>query len=289
MKELEFIKTITKIANNNFLGDDCAFLKDFNITISQDNFIENVHFKKEWYSPFQLGYKSAIVNISDILASGAEPKYLTIGLSLPKETDNTFVEQFYLGIKKACNNNIEIIGGDITSADKIFISICAIGSTKNRKISSRKNAKVGYKVITAGEYGKSSLGLEELFKNGNNQDLINAHIQPKLNYDFSRQIATQIKNEYAMMDTSDGLADSLFKIAQASDVSINSKYIDGIFGAEDYNLVAVVPNDFLCNIKDFYIIGEVVQKQDYVLKIENKEYTNYEQLNLYNHFGGNDG
>ena len=285
MKELDFLRTIKSLIGEKYIGDDCAYLKDFNLVISQDNFVENIHFKKEWYSPRQLGYKAAIVNISDILASGAEPKFLSVGLSVPKEIDNEFIKEFYLGLQEACTD-MEIVGGDITSSEKICISITVLGSTLGRKISSRKNAKAGYKVITTGEYGKSSLGLKELFTNGNNKELINAHIHPILNKNFSTDIATKINCDYAMMDTSDGLADALFKIAEASDVSINSKYIEGMFGAEDYNLVAAVPESFLKEINDFYIIGEVIEKQDYILKIEDKKYKIYDELNLFDHFGG---
>ena len=91
-----------------------------------------------------------------------------------------------------------------------------------------------------------------------------------------------------MMDTSDGLADALFKIAESSGVSIIAKDIEGIFGAEDYNLVAAVPADFLQELADCEIIGEVIPKQNYILKIGENEYKNYDELNLYNHFGGDD-
>ena len=90
MKENDFINIIKKITKSAAIGDDCAYLRDLNIVITQDNFVENIHFKKEWYTPFQLGYKAASINISDILASGGIPKYLTVGLSLPKYINNKF-------------------------------------------------------------------------------------------------------------------------------------------------------------------------------------------------------
>ena len=77
MKELDFIEIINKRNNTGLLGDDCAFLKEFGIVISQDNFVENVHFKREWATPYQTGYKACAVNISDILASGGKPEYIT--------------------------------------------------------------------------------------------------------------------------------------------------------------------------------------------------------------------
>ena len=284
MKEQEFIDIIKKQIGTEYIGDDCAFLKDLGIVITQDSLVEDVHFKLNWCTPFQLGYKAVTVNISDVLASGAEPKYLTIALSLPSNIEECFIEEFYKGANSALRG-AKIIGGDITGADKIYISITAIGTTSGRKISSRSNAHVGDVVITKGEFGKSSLGLKELMNGGNDSELIRAHLEPQLEENFANEIATQINSEYAMMDTSDGLADALFQIASSSNVSIDSKFVEGIFGAEDYKLVATVPREFLKKLTEYEIIGKVVEKQDYILKVGNKKYYSYDELGLYNHFG----
>ena len=284
MKEQTLINIIKNQTGDEYIGDDCAYLKDLGIVVTQDSLVEDVHFKLTWCTPYQLGYKAVTVNISDVLASGAEPKYITIALSLPVSIDENFVEEFYKGAKSALRG-AKIIGGDITGSDKVFISITAIGTTKGRKISSRKNAKIGDVVITKGEFGKSALGLKELKNGGKNLELIRAHLEPQLEENFAKEIATQIDCEYAMMDTSDGLADALFQIAQSSKVSIDSKIVEGIFGAEDYKLVATVPKEFLPKLSEYEIIGEVVEKQDYILKIGNKKYLNYDELDLYNHFG----
>ena len=284
MKEQDFINIIKKQIGTEYIGDDCAFLKDLGIVITQDSLVENVHFKLNWCTPFQLGYKAVTVNISDVLASGAEPKYLTIALSLPSNIEEGFIEEFYKGANSALRG-AKIVGGDITGADKVYISITAIGTTCGRKISSRRQAHIGDVVITKGELGKSSLGLNELMYGGNDSELIRAHLEPQLEEDFAKEIATKINRDYAMMDTSDSLADALFQIASSSNVSINSKYIKGIFGAEDYKLVATVPQKFLEKLSEYKIIGEVVKKQDYILKIDNNKYYNYDELGLYNHFG----
>lgn len=284
MKEQDFINIIKRQIGTEYIGDDCAFLKDLGIVITQDSLVENVHFKLNWCTPFQLGYKAVTVNISDVLASGAEPKYLTIALSLPSNIEEGFIEEFYKGAKSALRG-AKVIGGDITGADKIYISITAIGTTSGRKISSRSNAHVGDVVITKGEFGKSSLGLKELMNGGNDSELIRTHLEPQLEENFANEIATQINSEYAMMDTSDGLADALFQIASSSNVSIDSKFVEGIFGAEDYKLVATVPREFLKKLTEYEIIGKVVEKQDYILKVGNKKYYSYDELGLYNHFG----
>lgn len=287
MKELDFIEAIKKQIGKDYIGDDCAYLKEFGIVVTQDNLVEGVHFKREWCTPYQLGYKSIAVNISDILASGAKPEYVTIGLSLPDDIDTNFIEEFYRGAKAGLYG-AKIIGGDITGSERIFISVTAIGSDVGRRISSRGNAKTGYAIITKGEHGLSTKGLEELQRDGNNQELIKAHLEPKLEVEFSESIASQIQEDYAMMDTSDGLADALFKIAEASGVSFEVKEIEGMFGAEDYKLVAAVPDEFLQQLSDYELLGKVQHKQDYVLKIGDKKYFNYEELGLYDHFRRND-
>lgn len=288
MKELDFIEIIKKQIGGDYIGSDCAYLKELGIVVSQDNLVEDIHFKRAWCNPEQLGYKAIAVNISDILAAGAKPAYITVALSLPSDISDVFINNFYIGAKKALYG-AKIVGGDITgSKDKIFVSITAIGTVKDRKIASRCNAKPGYKIITRGEYGKSSKGLEELMNNGSNFELIRAHLEPKLDIEFSEYISTHIDTDYAMMDTSDGLADALFKIAKESSVSINAKYIYGMFGSEDYKLVAAVPEEFMMDLDNCTLVGEVVEKQDYVLKIKDKEYKNYDELKLYNHFGGDD-
>jgi len=300
MDENQIIKTIKTITNSEFIGDDCAYINDLDIVITQDSLVEDVHFKRKWISPFQLGYKSVVVNISDILASGAEPYSISVSLSLPQDLDNNFITEFYKGAKKALNG-VKITGGDITgSSDKIFISIAAIGKTKNRNISSRKNAKNGYIIITKGNFGSSAKGLKDLINGNNDSAFIKTHLEPKLEYDFSNYISTNISVPYAMMDTSDGLADALFKIAEASHVSINVEYdciphLEGVledeilFGGEDYKLVAAVPEDFALKIPNCVKIGTITDFNGYYLKISDKEYKNYNELNTYNHFGENNG
>ena len=262
--------------------DDCAYLKDIGITISQDSLVEDVHFLRNKITPFQLGWKTAMVNISDICASGAEPKYLTTALSLPKTTTKDFIEEFYNGIKTACPN-IEIIGGDLTASDKIYISATAIGITSQRNISSRTNAQVGQKIIISGNCGSSAGGLQLLLENKTSPaSLIKAHLEPIAQQEFSKNIATTQKKPYAMMDTSDGLMDALIQIAKASNVIMKIDF-DKIpyaqeiktftnwkelvlYGAEDYQLIATVDTP----PKDAIIIGEVEQTlQSFGVKINN--------------------
>lgn len=303
MKEKEFISIIKNLLNSDYIGDDCAYLKDLGIVITQDSLVEDVHFCMDFMTPFQLGYKSVMVNISDVAASGAEPKYLTISLSLPSNIEKDFIKEFYEGAKKACGSTVQIVGGDITGADKIFVSVCAIGSTNNRKISSRKNAKAGHKIIISGEHGSSAAGLQILLSGGKEPEkFIKAHLEPKAQIEFGKNIARTVKTDYAMMDTSDGLMDALSAIANESGVLLDidfdkipfdndlknfANYQDLIlFGGEDYQIVASTEQDFEGGIR----IGEVKEGLGVDLKINNevRHYSKQDvEKKLFNHFTGN--
>ena len=307
MNEINLIKKIKNTLKSQYIGDDCAYLKDLGIVISQDSLVEDIHFSKHMMSPYQIGYKSVMVNLSDIAASGAKPAYLTVALSLPKQIEDEAVVEFYEGAKFALKGlDVEIVGGDITGSDKLYISISVIGKTLDRKISSRSHAKIGHKIITSGVHGSSAAGLRILQNNLEpDKDLIKAHLMPVAQIDFAKQISEQIQEDYAMMDTSDGLFDALFKIGSASECTMSvdferilydpkikeyfSDYKDLIlFGGEDYQIVATVPVELLPSLKDYIIIGEVLPKEDCVIKLNTEN--NVEKFNdlsnkWFNHFG----
>lgn len=291
MKEDELINIIKSIISSEYIGDDCAYLKDLDLVFTQDSLVENVHFTLKYASPYQLGWKSVMVNLSDICASGAEPKYLTIALSIPNYIDEQFIKEFYKGAKDA-SGCAKIVGGDITGSEKLFISVAAIGTSKNRKISSRSNAKTGYKIIVSGEHGNSAMGLELLSQAKKNKFTI-AHLMPKAQTNFSKQISENINCDYAMMDTSDGLADALYKIAKSSNVKLKidtSKIPHNpdvpmdkvLYGGEDYQLIAAVPKEILPKISNYTIIGEVCSG-DGSVELDGKIIEDIDNR-IYNHF-----
>lgn len=300
MKEKEFITIIKNTLNSPYIGDDCAYLKDLGIVVTQDSLVEDIHFSTKFISAFDLGFKAVIVNVSDVAASGAEPKYLTVSLSLPSNVKEDFVEEFYNGCKKACGNDVQIVGGDITGSEKIYISICAIGKTLGRNISSRKNAKIGQKVIVSGIHGSSSAGLKLLLEGKNSPEkLIKSHINPVAQVEFGKNISTTVKEPYAMMDTSDGLMDGLSTIANESGVLLDidfdkiphEKDIEQfenwqdlvLFGGEDYQILATVPQNF----QGGFEIGVVKEGLGVNLKLRDK-ITHYSKQDVeekvFNHF-----
>lgn len=300
MKEKEFITIIKNTLNSPYIGDDCAYLKDLGIVVTQDSLVEDIHFSTKFISAFDLGFKAVMVNISDVAASGAEPKYLTVSLSLPSNVKEDFVEEFYNGCKKACGNDVQIVGGDITGSEKIYISISAIGKTLGRNISSRKNAKIGQKVIVSGIHGSSSAGLKLLLDGKNSPEkFIKSHINPVAQVEFGKNISTTVKEPYAMMDTSDGLMDGLSTIANESGVLLDidfdkiphEKDIEQfenwqdlvLFGGEDYQILATVPQNF----QGGFEIGVVKEGLGVNLKLRDK-ITHYSKQDVeekvFNHF-----
>ena len=300
MKEKEFITIIKNTLNSPYIGDDCAYLKDLGIVVTQDSLVEDIHFSTKFISAFDLGFKAVMVNVSDVAASGAEPKYLTVSLSLPSNVKEDFVEEFYNGCKKACSNDVQIVGGDITGSEKIYISISAIGKTLGRNISSRKNAKIGQKVIVSGIHGSSSAGLKLLLEGNNSPEkFIKSHINPVAQVEFGKKISTTVKEPYAMMDTSDGLMDGLSTIANESGVLLDidfdkipyDKDIEQfenwqdlvLFGGEDYQILATVPQNF----QGGFEMGVVKEGLGVNLKLRDK-ITHYSKQDVeekvFNHF-----
>lgn len=300
MKEKEFITIIKNTLNSPYIGDDCAYLKDLGVVVTQDSLVEDIHFSTKFISAFDLGFKAVMVNVSDVAVSGAEPKYLTVSLSLPSNVKEEFVEEFYNGCKKACGNDVQIVGGDITGSEKIYISISAIGKTLGRNISSRKNAKIGQKVIVSGIHGSSSAGLKLLLEGKNSPEkFIKSHINPVAQVEFGKNISTTVKEPYAMMDTSDGLMDGLSTIANESGVLLDidfdkipyDKDIEQfenwqdlvLFGGEDYQILATVPQNFQSGFE----IGVVKEGLGVNLKLRDK-ITYYSKQDVeekvFNHF-----
>ncbi len=287
-KEFEFIKIIKKtLENSKYIGDDCANLSKQNITISIDSLIEDVHFSRKYMTAEEIAKKALIVNISDILASGAKPKYALIALS--GNLDKNFVQDFYKGINSVAKKyKVEIVGGDLTSGDKISISITAIGDSKKRRISSRKNAKEDYIVAVCGEFGSSAEGLECLEKNINNEYFIQKHKLPELFPKTSEAIAKKSKHPYAMMDSSDGLFDCLYQISKESNLKINIEYDKipkktknkdfVIYGGEDYALVVAIHKDDFKKIKGLKQIGSCSSGQGVYIDEKKTEYKGFKHF-----------
>ncbi|EKE03375.1 MAG: thiamin-monophosphate kinase [uncultured bacterium] len=296
MKEDNFINLIKDLLpeSSSYIGDDTAYIAEKDLILTQDTLIEDVHFRQSTISPYDLGIKSIAVNLSDIAASGGIPAYALISLSLPQDINEDFVEEFYKGVRHICNKySTLVVGGDLTKADKITISITMIGFGNGVTPAKRSNAKVGDIVITTGESGSSAAGLwlletqvkdipEEIANK-----FITAHINPIPRLQEGRDIVSFCKKPPALMDTSDGLADALYKICLQSNVSMEIDFgnipIDKdlsdiahiaeinplkwvFYGGEDYQLIGTVSQECLetLNSKQIsvIVIGRVIESNN---------------------------
>ncbi|MBR6163120.1 thiamine-phosphate kinase [bacterium] len=316
MKETEFLNVIKEtLTNTSYIGDDCAYLDDFGMFVTHDTLIENEHFSLYTTTPFLLGRKAVAVNLSDLAAAMAVPKYITVSLSLPPDKDKEFVRELYRGINEICSEfNVKVIGGDITGSDKTVISVCAIGSKNSLFISKRCNAKQGDIVVSTGHFGSGACGYYAL-KNFLMLDdkILLSQTDPIPRVNEGLYLSNIVDRDIAMIDSSDGLADSLYRIASASRHSISLDYdsvpvenevkkfaqdneVDlkdfVLWGGEDYELVACVDKETfkLLDSSVFKPIGKVMNKdsnpcvfvksKDFELKINEKMYSE----KTYDHF-----
>ncbi|MDR2066570.1 MAG: thiamine-phosphate kinase [Endomicrobium sp.] len=250
------------------IGDDCFCFKsgkDY-IYITKDMLVEDVHFKTSWTSPYELGKKAIEVNISDLAAMGnVIAKYIFIGLGAPANTSENFVKNLIKGIQQACNKyNIALSGGDTVKADKIIISVTAIGISKNKPIT-RTGAQIGDLIGVTNSFGDSGAGLYLLNKYGikhkytkHERALIKAQNSPIARLKEACKVSKYLTS---LIDASDGLFVSLNLLIQdfSKGANINIEQIPisknlkavfnnnqqilkfALFGAEDYQLVFTVP------------------------------------------------
>ncbi|WP_069637215.1 thiamine-phosphate kinase [Campylobacter pinnipediorum] len=196
--------------NNEFIGDDGAVVGNF--VYAKDLFVEGTHFLKHWLSLEQIGYKSMMVNISDIIVMNALPKYALLGLGIPKNTSSDDIKSISNGINIACKEyGVKIIGGDTIASDKIFISLTLIGELKNKPIF-RKNLQTNDFLAFTGSLGDSLKGLRSLLNKGSvgkKSRFTKPILKDKFFYKASKFINSS-------MDISDGLGLDLEKLCLAS-------------------------------------------------------------------------
>ena len=187
------------------IGDDAAVIKYKEgryLLLTTDMLIENIHFDKK-ATPFQIGYKSLAVNISDIAAMGGIPKYALVGLGLKKETSVKFVDEIYRGIRSLAKKfKVKILGGDTVASSKMVINITLSGEVEKKYLTLRNGAKIGDKIYVTGALGGSILGKHLSFI-------------PRV-----KEARYLVKNLHptSMIDISDGLLSDLKRVCEASKV-----------------------------------------------------------------------
>lgn len=232
------------------VGDDCAVLHypDSEVLVTTDMLMEGVHFDLTYIDLQHLGYKSAMVNISDIFAMNGTPRQLTVSIALSKRFKVEDMEEFYSGLRMACDKwGVDIVGGDTTSSyTGLAISITCIGEARKEDIVYRNGAKDTDLICVTGDLGAAYMGLQllEREKSVYYQQVDEARkkndkhaleelkgFQPDFagkEYLLQRQVQTEARGDIiarfrelnirptAMMDISDGLSSELMHICKQS-------------------------------------------------------------------------
>lgn len=184
--------------SSKYIGDDAAVVDGK--LYSMDAFFEDVHFKREWMSMWQIGRKAMLVNLSDAVAMDADPKYALVTLSLPKEITTDEIDELLAALEKTAKDfRCEIIGGDTIAGDKLHISITIISESKRPLL--RTTVKEGDLIAYTGTLGESKRDLEALMR-GESIKPKSRFYEPKLKREFIRQARKYLS---AGMDISDGL------------------------------------------------------------------------------------
>ena len=220
------------------IGDDAAIIDHFGkqTVVTTDLLLEGIHFDF-MYTPLKhLGYKSVVVNLSDVYAMNATPTQITISIGLSNKISLEALNEFYEGVFAACEKyNVDLVGGDTSSSQKGFvISVTALGEVAPNKFVKRSTAQKGDLLCVSGFLGGSFLGLT-LMEREKKIFLENPQIQPDLegeDYIVGRLLKPEARKEIiqffadndilptSMLDVSDGLSSEILHIAKQSNVGV---------------------------------------------------------------------
>jgi len=294
--EFGLIDRITKIPKNKDIlvgiGDDAAVYKTEKglQVLTTDCLVEGDHFRREWFTPKQIGRKAIEINVSDIAAMGANPKYVLVSLALPRDLDVKFVDELYNGMWKICDKyKIEIIGGNMTHCENIVISITLTGEVDKKNLCLRSGAKPGDLIFVSGYLGNGRAGLR-LFQERLEgfEKLKKAYLEPKAQLEKARKIAPYVNS---MIDVSDGLAPEVKHICDKSKCGAiiykdkipikeevravaralsESEYDYALFGGEDFELVYTTSKNRLSKVNGF-LVGEITENKGIKLSFKGRE------------------
>ena len=284
------------------IGDDAAVLdfKGERVVVSTDFLVEGVHFDLSYMPLKHLGYKSVMVNLSDIYAMNAEASQVTVSIAVSNRFPLEAVEELYAGIQTACKiYGVDLVGGDTTSSTSgLIISVTAIGHVKKDEEVYRSGAKPNDLLVVTGDLGAAYLGLQvlerekEVFKvNPQNQPdldqytyLIERQLKPEARKDIVKLLQDLKVKPTSMIDISNGLSSEILHLCKNSDVgcdlyetkipldpqviavceefNIDSTTI-ALNGGEDYELLMTISQEDYPKIKanpNLTVIGYITEK-----------------------------
>jgi thiamine-monophosphate kinase len=211
------------------------------LVVTQDALVEGVHFRLDWISWRDLGWRAAAVNLSDLAASGADPIGLIVSLATPGRTQAEEVVELYEGIAET---GVPVLGGDTTRAELLMLSVTALG--RSAHVPGRGGARPGDLLVVTGPLGAAGAA----FRAGR-------YLRPTLRIEEGKRLA---RVAHAMLDVSDGLARDAAHIAERSSVRCvidldrvplaEGATVDDLNFGEDYELLAATPDPL-----DFTVIG----------------------------------
>ncbi|WP_460802202.1 thiamine-phosphate kinase [Microbacterium sp. GXF6406] len=268
-------------------GDDAAVISapSGSVVATTDTLVHGPDFRLAWSNGFDLGWKSAAVNLSDVAAMGARPTALLVALAVPRETRLSFVERMAEGFRAACDAlapGCAVVGGDLTVSDTLTVAVTALGDLEGRAAVTRSGARAGDVVAIAGNMGVSARGLSllfERFRTDGEPVPVDATV---LDAGELGAVAAQLRPEppislgpvaaragaTAMMDVSDGLVLDAGRMATASGITID---IDSatlgenpqraLSGGEDHALLATFPAGAVP--EGFRVIGAVRPRREH--------------------------
>ncbi len=281
------------------VGDDAAVLDypDTEVLVTTDMLLENVHFDLTYVPLKHLGYKSAVVNFSDIYAMGGTPRQITVSLGISKRFTVEHIEELYSGIRLACEiYGVDIVGGDTCSSHQgLVISVTCIGDAPRGTAIRRSGAKPNDIICVSGDLGAAYMGLQVLEREkvasagqkdfqpdfAGKEYIIERQLKPEARRDVIENLAKAGIKPTAMMDVSDGLSSELLHICKQSGVGcrvyedripidyqtalmaeeLNMNLVTAALnGGEDYELLFTVPlgmHDKLAEVPGIHEIGYV--------------------------------
>jgi thiamine-monophosphate kinase len=285
------------------VGDDAAIIDNFgkNMVVTTDMLVEGVHFDLVYTPLRHLGYKSVVVNLSDIYAMNATPTQITLSIAFSNRFSLEALEEFYEGVYAACDKyKVDLVGGDTTTSQKGFIiSITAIGEVADGQYVKRSTAQKGDLLCVSGDLGGAFLGLT-ILEREKKIFIESPQVQPDLEgekYVIGRLLKPEARRDIveffekskllptAMLDISDGLSSEILHICRQSslgcvlyeekipihDDTRNAAYkfdLDptacALSGGEDYELLFTIPqaeHDKLVLNEQISVIGYMTEPE----------------------------
>jgi thiamine-monophosphate kinase len=204
-------------------GDDAAVVSapDGRVVATTDLLVDGRHFRRDWSTPYDIGRKAAAQNLADVVAMGAVPTSLLVGLAAPPDLAAFWTERFADGLRDECDLvEAGVVGGDVVRSETLLIAVTALGDLEGRPPVTRAGARAGDVVAFAGRLGWAAAGLATLSRGFRSpRVVVDAHRRPQPPYQAGPDAAKA--GATSMVDISDGLVADLGHVARASAVHVD--------------------------------------------------------------------